>query len=960
MNSFLAQLADRVHSSYQLNTHRISVIFPTRRAGVFFRDTLAKKVNKTFWAPSIYSIQDFVRSQSDLQFPEPLPLVYKLYEIYLKHMKKSDPSWEESFERFYSWGVLLMKDFDEIDKYLVNAKQLFQNVLELKEIDAFFSLSEEERHHLDLFWNSIRGETQEKPSQIQERFLKIWSSLYGVYTELREQLIAEHLAYDGIAYRQLAEEVQQNTDIIPFDKVIFAGFNALSTSEITMIETLLKADKAEVFWDVDQSYFPLDDAKSDHSLPLGWKAGKFIQSCYRRWKEYEVHLIRSNMLEEEKHVYFCGIPSQAGQSSYIAQQFQSLTIEPEKYQQYSIVLADEKLLFPVLYALPANLPAINITMGFPLKQTHIYHLFSSVAKLIRSLNIEGDQCQMSYKYVLEILQNAFVRTSEPTIIQNIQSTIHKDNLLVLSPAYLDAHFELPPLIKHIFSPPISNEEIVPYYEKLFQLMMDIAHENKAYPEAEYTFRFYLLFNQLKDVLIQLNYSIELQSFGQLFKEVMQHTSIPFEGEPLRGLQIMGFLETRVLDFEKVFVLAANEGSLPDTRKDNSFIPYNLRRAFGLPTYEDRDAIFAYHFFRLIQRAKEVHLIYNSQIKDYSGGGEKSRFLLQLQFFLKDYPSFHIHQRHLHTKAPYVSPREITIKQHPDIQQILHRKYVFLQDRQPYLSASAINTYLSCSLKFYFRYIAGLRESDQIEETMEANTFGSILHQTLEDFYKPYLHSKAVVDEHALGNVSKALKQYLIKAFEDHRLSWSQELKGKNYLMKDAIYLLCEKVLKADQKLVPFNIKYLENPDTFFHLLPVEEMQIKLNGMLDRVDYVIDEKLVRIVDYKTGDMEPKLDVPISTCFKDDRYKEVLQGYLYAYLFYQQEPQYNVQVGFYPLRRMGDGLKLLNHGNPISSHELAEFEDHLKELIRRMFSDAYFQTKDEKKCIYCSYREICQRN
>ncbi len=439
---------------------------------------------------------------------------------------------------------------------------------------------------------------------------------------------------------------------------------------------------------------------------------------------------------------------------------------------------------------------------------------------------------------------------------------------------------------------------------------------------------------------------------------MQRARIPFEGEPLIGVQLMGFLETRVLDFEQVYVLASNEGKLPDTSRGNSFIPYNLRLGFGLPTQEEKDAIYAYHFYRLIQRAKEVHLIYDTVVKD-GQASEVSRFIRQIRHFFRGHPMLKVSERLISTPAPYVEPQAILISADDQTRHLLHQRYIHPQGAPRALSATALTTFITCPLRFYFRYVAGLQEQQEVEESMQANTFGSVLHQAMEYLYAPFKGKDRVVSEAELAQLPKRVKACVKQAFQEQGLGWDQQVRGKNYLLREVIIQQCQRVLQLDASGPPFQIFDLENSEDYLHELATESGFIRLNGAFDRIDWLPEEKVFRILDYKTGHIDLKSRHPLEDAFDQDRYKAIFQGYLYGWLFAKKVPEARVKVGFYPIRQLGQGVQYLNGGKVIHPAELEQFERSLQDLIQQTVELDYVQTEDESHCRYCPYRDICHR-
>ncbi|MEL7530702.1 MAG: PD-(D/E)XK nuclease family protein, partial [Bacteroidota bacterium] len=752
MNTFLQQIVTDLKKEFAGDISQVCIVVPTRRAVVFLREALAEAYQQTIWAPRMLSIQDFVRQQFDWQFPDMLPLVFELYAVYMKRLREEDPEWFEPFERFYPWGEMLVKDFDEVDKYCVDAQQLFTNVKDLKEIELFFNLPEGEEYQqaLKRFWNTLRA-NDEGPTETQEKFLKIWQTLYDVYAGFKAALTDKGIGYDGMAYLNIVEQLKTDPAALKLEhkKIVFVGFNALSKAEEEIMASLLASKQAIVYWDVDWAYYtPPGERPHKEAHLTGEEPAKFIQEYHKKWrdKNWDTRLILHDMRQEPKDIYHTGVPLQVGQSQYLGNLLREEEIEKLRGRETAIVLADENLLFPTLYAMPSEVERLNITMGFPLRQTHIFTLLMVVTRLLRNLRWQNGQVAFSHREVQDILNNPYIKAENAQVSEEILKEVRRSNLIYVPLLRLE-QYQLGPLLSHLFHPPELNteqplEDLKPlnlYLQTVFLSLLEDARERKAVLEAEYIYHFHTQFNQLQDILDQYPVPIRLRGFVNLFREVMQRVRIPFEGEPLVGLQIMGFLETRVLDFKRVYILGANEGNLPDTSSGNSFIPYNLRKAFGLPTFEEKDAIYAYHFYRLLQRTEEIHLIYNTVVHDSSGGGSKelSRFIRQIRhFFPKQHERLRVHERIVSTPAAYGESPVINVANQAETKAILHHRYI-APESKGYFSATALNTYLGCPLRYYFRYVAQVKEADEVEETMEANTFGSVLHNALEYVYKDY-------------------------------------------------------------------------------------------------------------------------------------------------------------------------------------------------------------------------------
>jgi len=959
-NSFLHQLALKIHEQFGENIDNIALVFPTKRARIFFVEQLATVYKSTIWSPKIYSIEEFIRETYTGIFPETIHLIFELYEVYLQEMRKKVPTYTETFDQFYAWGEMLLADFNEVDKNYTDAKQLYRNIRELREIEIEIGISEELSEAIRRFWNTINAE---EPTKLQSDFLAIWEILYDVYKKFTDRLSENNWAYEGMAHRATADKILAGEMPWQYDFVVFAGLNALSNSESIIIEGLLKKKKAVIYWDVDAYYYKDREG-----------AGKYIAQQHEKWKKYQSHLIENRMEDEKKEIFIVGVPQHSGQAKYvgerIASDLQKMFLGGEQAEQAEnslnlrnrvIILGDENLLFPTLYALPKKVKRLNITMGFPLKYTNIYHLLMSITKLVRNMRNESSENPVfHYKSLMEILQNPFVKSSAPEDCARLQRTLAKDNVVYITANYLKSK-EIPDFLKEIFTPPKKETEVMNYFENIFLALAAVSEEAQMPLESEYIYFFYRQFNQLKAVIGKYyDTPLTLRAFAMTFRESMRRLRIPFEGEPLEGLQIMGLLESRVLDFEYVYILGVNDDTLPGSSNNNTFIPNTLRSAYKIDTFEDKDTIFSYHFYRLIQRAKEVHLVYNSQVES---AGEVSRFILQLRHAFENHPNIHITERKISTTSKNFLASDIHIPMNAEIQRKLRQRFDANTEQEvemehtPYLSATAMSDYLTCSLRFYFKYVAKLREKSEISEEIDPLTFGKLLHEVMQYLYEP-LKNMLLSKEEFLFTI-KGLPEAIRHVFDNNGYKETEGLYGRNYLFQDIIKKLCKKIIHQDAEDAPFVIEYIEQRGAFGTLLAVEDMQIRLDGNFDRMDKMPKDSSYRIIDYKTGETDVN-DQPIADCFEPKKFKSaVLQGYLYAYLFSRRFKNKQVRVGYYSVKNLKNGAIYLKAGSFIEDKDNETFEEELKKLVKRIFTEDFVQTHEHKHCEYCTFKQICNR-
>ncbi|MFK7970259.1 MAG: PD-(D/E)XK nuclease family protein [Bacteroidia bacterium] len=960
MPAFLDTVASHIHARFGDQSDQIAIVLPSRRAAVFMREALAKAYGKTLWSPYIAAIQDFVREQDGASFPENLGLLFQLYQVYRNRMLKIDGAWHEPFERFYPWGEMLLRDFDEVDKYLVDAQQLFTNVSDLKEVELAFGLSEEDREAVARFWNAVlipEDEKGEDKKVGRERFLYIWGVLRDVYEEFQASLRAKHQAYDGMAYRAIADAAKTGSLDVPYQHIYFAGFNALSKAEEVVMGYLLEKEQATVFWDVDEHFLGND-------TPIGEEAGYFIRAQHAKWAGKDSILVRHDTAQQPKEIRLLGAPLSTGQAQYAGNILRDMKLTEKDARKTALVLADEQLLFPLLHALPASIERLNITMGFPLKQTSIHHVLQATLRLVQSQEYdEGGQVQFPYTAVFDLLSNSYLQAALEDKIQDWKNHIAKQNMVLVPAHYFQKNASSNPLGSLFFTTPKYKDDLIPWLEQVFSLLLEDAQEKEANLEAEYAFQLFTKLNQLKTALLDIDAPLTLYGLAAILSESFKRARIPFEGEPLEGLQLMGFLETRTLDFKRVIMLGVNEGKLPTTSAGNSFIPYHLRRGFGMPTFEQKDAIFAYHFFRSIMRAEDVTILYNNQPSDVGGSKEMSRYLYQIRHFGNAFPAWKVIEQQVGIAAPHSIQKDISIPATAETRDIIKGKYIDSSPKQQALSPTALTTYLRCPLRFYFRYVAGLKEQETLAESMEANTFGSILHATLEYIYEEHLGQKLNPDT-ITNTLKRKVPQMLAKAFlEEAKLNWS-ELRGRNFLMKDVLLDRCEKVLEQDALLEPFTVQGLEVRKAA--TIPSPDGPVRISGILDRVDEEA-EGVWRIVDYKTG----KLTFPTKSHTLEDVFtksfensyaqglKEAFQGFLYSWLLLKDQPNAKVKTGFYVVKTASQGILYLADGEALTVDNFVEMENYLAALVQKILYEPFTQTENEQQCTSCPYNAMCRR-
>ncbi|MBI9058008.1 MAG: PD-(D/E)XK nuclease family protein [Labilibaculum sp.] len=956
MNSFLRQLTAELYEKYGSNLSNCMLVFPNRRAGLFFSKYLNELIDQPIWAPKILTINEFFKEHSNLQTEDNLGLLFRLYKIYIQKMEVS-----ESFDEFYHWGEMLLGDFDDLDKYRVNAKHLFQNLAEEKAIDDLFDyLTEEQIEAIQSFWSTFRPE---KYSEHQKEFVKLWENLYPIYTDFREELEGKGLAYEGMASRNLVDKLEAGEIIIKEDRVIFIGFNALNRCEMNLFDELKRQDKADFYWDYDESYL---------QNPYH-EAGLFLRENTKRFPSPKTNITFDNIKNNNTSVEFVSLSSEVGQAKYahsVVDEF--CKNSDDALEETAIVLADEELLLPVLHSIPQSAENVNVTMGYPAKNTPVASLLRLVIDLQKSIKKQAGDVLFHHKQVLALLNHQYLNSVNPELAHKISQDILKTNRIQVPQSIIKGD----PVLEKLFSPVYSVEQFSIYLLELLQGIyqkLDTNEEEKSLVdkiEQEYIYHLFLAIKRLNALLNEHKIGIQQDTFYRILDKMIQSLSIPFEGEPLAGLQVMGILETRLLDFKKIVILSMNEGKLPKTGAANSFVPYHLRKGFGMPTIDHQDAIFAYYFYRLIQRVENLKLLYSTQ-SDGIRTGEMSRFLYQLKYesdfkIVENSPSYDISLQ---------EAKPISVAKNERIQTRLNE---YCGTSYKSFSPSALNTYLNCNLSFYFKYLAGLKEPDAVLEEIDPPTFGNLFHSALEELYKPFDGKTIQKEELEAIRKNKGLLDDVLKdafRFNYFKLEKEQpmEINGRNLLIFDILKKFIDRILVLDQKFAPFKIVSLEGK--YKIQVPIGEKQdrmVNISGLIDRVDQLGDT--IRILDYKTG----KADLifkDIASLFEKEgknNNKAAFQTLLYC-LFYDENfnPGLPISPGIYSLKEFyNDSFDCIlsqkeGRGKAVKVEDYKvfkeEFVDGLKELLEEIFNPEipFSQVENKDICRTCVYSEICHR-
>lgn len=944
---FLKLIAEYVHENYKDNLEQLCIILPNKRGALFLKNYLAQTFGKTIWLPTIISAEELITELSELKTLEEIDLICHLYDSY-KICYGADA---ENFDSFAKWGQLILQDFNEIDRYLADSEQLYENLKDIKVLENW----------------SLAAETL---SEYQTNYLKFMNSLGAIYKHYSNFLVSNKWAYQGLAYKHAVLNFDNSKYPNKFHKLLFCGFNALNAAELIIFNKLYQQQKTDILWDADNYY--LNDKNQE--------AGLFLRNNFALFQQREPSFIGDHFTEE-KNIKIISVPKQIGQAQVVKQTIQKFIDDNIPLDKVAVVLANEKLLWPVLQQLPSAVEHVNITMEYPLRYTSTYSLIEQLLQLQLSFSKQNRQYKTIYhKDLIALLRqpifSSYLNSKHPEInVSKIIDQISDRNISFVTAKNLHQLFnsenrEIFDLIQPAPSVSMLCDLYLILLKSIKELFIAQPSTSQSSLELEYLQIIIKNFNRLTEIIQKYPHFNDIQSLKQLFNQIVGNSSAPFIGEPLRGLQIMGVLETRTLDFDHVILVNVNESVLPSGKTVNSFIPNDLKRAFGLPLYIEKDAIYAYHFYRLLQRASDVVITYDSET-DTFGKGEKSRFVTQLQLEMQiTNPSIKITEEvALYPEFPNELENVITIIKDDEILAPVYQKATSNEEFGA-LSPSGLITYKECALKFYFRYSGKLKETKEVEESAEANTFGSILHLSLENLYKDQLGKilKADVLKEKIKQVESTVHNSFTTFFDN------PEIVGKGILQEEVIKVYVEKLIKKDISFV----NELKEENQFLTLKNLEQefsapLQVEIKGIpttiyikgkIDRIDS--HEGKTRIIDFKSSiKSSDKFDLKtLSELFFDTDYNKQFQLFMYAWLLYKNNycmPE-QMQPCIIPFKNFLEHPKYITQNKKpfvFTTDLLTDFENELKRFIGSIFDQKipFSQTEDKDTCEYCAYRTIC---
>ena len=959
MESFLKLVAADLYKHTKGNLAHTAVVFPNKRAGLFFNEYLAQESDSPIWSPAYVSISELFRSLSPWEVGDPVKLVCELYKIFRRETQST-----ETLDDFYFWGEMLISDFDDADKNRVDTDKLFSNLQDLRNImDDYTFIDDEQEEAIRQFFQNF---SIERRTALKERFISLWDVLGNIYKGFRESLASQNIAYEGMMYRHVIEHL--DVDKLPYEKYVFVGFNVLNKVEHTLFTQLKDAGKAVFYWDYDEFYMKENRQAVTH------EAGEFIRRNLRDFPSPLSGELFKN-LSKPKEVHYIASSTENAQARYLPQWIRNNLTTPEK--ETAVVLCNEALLQPVLHSLPAEVKHVNITMGFPLSQTPVYSFLIALLELhTHGFNFKSGR--YTFQSVVTLLKHPYTRqlTGQAELLEK---ELTRNNRFYPLPGELGKD----EFLTRLFTPLSGNLNLCIRLSETLQQVAGIYQANTSGTEdtdafnqlyRESLFKAYTTINRFRTLIEEDELTVQSETFRRLLVKVLSATNIPFHGEPAIGMQVMGVLETRNLDFRHLVLLSVNEGQLPKSGGDSSFIPYNLRKAFGMTTIEHKIAVYAYYFYRLLQRAERITLMYNTS-SDGLNRGEWSRFMLQ---FLIEWPH-PITRQFLEAGQSPQGTSPITVEKTPDVMRRMQSLFDVRANPKAKFSPSALNYYLDCPLKFYYRYVAGLSAPDEVSAEIDSATFGSIFHYAAEHIYKDLTTHGKVINKEALETLLRnevKLQDYVDTAFKKLFFNVPQnekpEYNGIQLINSAVIARYLKQLLQNDLRYAPFTFiaSEMEVDEPIDIQTPKGVIKSRIGGIIDRMDS--KDGTLRIVDYKTGG---DADTPphVESLFIPDKKRSnyVFQTFLYAAIMCRKQPTMKIAPAllyihraatetYSPVIQMGEPRKPKEAVEDFSKYE-KEYRERLQGLLEEILNPekSFTQTEIIEKCTYCDFKALCKR-
>lgn len=932
-------------SKYIINTNTsfkdICIVVPNHRARLFIKKELSEIIKKPTIAPEITTIKDIFIDNSKIVECDDIYLLYKLFNIYKRNTGTSD-----DFDEFYFWGEIILRDFDNIDKYLIDPEQLFSNIIDIKQIDSTFSTYDEsELEIIKKFWQHI---DQAKLSEHKKSFLNLWEKMFKIYSDFNKELKAEGIGYEGLIYKTVVNNISEFN--FTKSKYFFLGFNALNRCEFKLFKHI-KANKDSLFfWDADKYY--INDKTQE--------AGLFIRDNIRHFPNAQGFDFSDSILSKNTNIEVLLAPSEIAQVKLVPDILEQWSKENDfDIEKTAIILGDENLLIPLIYSIPEKFQNFNVSMGYPIKSSSAFSFINHLCSLQKTSIYKNETELFYFKSVINFIKHPYISSIFEKDCRNLEKNIVNNKQIYIDNNTLNVN----ELFKLIFSNKKDKNNInqlADYFNLIIDKTLLLLSEHEKFKfEVEFLRRSGLRLKVLSDTISK--HKIEFTNHDIFFRLVinsLKNLSVPFEGEPLSGMQVMGFLETRLLDFDRIILLSINEGYFPKKNMPQSIIPYNLKRFYGLPSLEYHDSIYAYYFYRLLHKSKDIKIIYSAQAQD--GPGEASRFISQL-----DYELNNLKIKKTAYKIKTVPSKDIIVDKTPII---MEKIFGLLSHR---ISPSKINTLLNCPLMFYFQNIEKIKEPEKLEEKDDAAYFGSVFHESVKILYDNLPKSKVLQanDLNELKNTEKienAIKKGIAKTqnISEEKLDSSVTKSLLSEVIKKYIHLLIDHDIKS----LPLSIVDLETEKSFGLKIISDNREVACNiaGIIDRVD--LKDGNIRVLDYKTGKVKRKTK-SVDDLFNNDRETDlngITQTMIYALMFSNEENKYPILPGLININELNTNSNHdLYFDKQVISMEDKDLFDRLIILLKEKLAElvnkniSFTQTSNEKTCEYCDYKTICMR-
>ncbi|ENA1814302.1 conserved hypothetical protein [Flavobacterium psychrophilum] len=900
-NTFLENLVSKLLSEKNTILSETTIILPNKRAKIFLLEAFKKKLPHFTFAPEITSIEDFIQEIANIRSIDSIELLFEFYTVYLSVTVKEK---QQTFEQFSNWGKTLLQDFNEIDRYLLDPKHVFSYLQDIEVIKRW-------------------GIEIEDKTTLIDNYLEFWKLLPLYYDTFYTHLKNKEIGYQGLIYREAVTNLEEFITAFKNKKIVFAGFNALNQAEEKIVQQLIAKDIASIYWDIDAVF--LNDYSHD--------AGLFVRRFKSSWSHYKTNPFEwvSTNFSEDKNIQIIGTAKAIGQAKIVSGIInKQISDNPNaSLDKVALVLGDENMLIPMLHSLPASVGSLNITMGYSSKNNPIQLLIAKLFKMHNNaLNRSESSYVFYYKDVLDVLSNPIIESYVNA--SKVIYTIKKNNYTFITHQKVVSFQENPNrLFELLFQK--WNQKPIEILELICEILLIIKSNLESISEEDkvvktFLYSIYKVINKLITYCSKNEYIENIDTLHTIYKQVIDLAEVSFEGEPLSGLQIMGVLESRVLDFETVIITSLNEGKFPAGKTVNSFIPYDVKRELGLPTYKEKDAIYTYHFYHLLQRAKNIYLLYNTE-SDGLDGGEKSRFITQLE--VEKQPKHNLTHEIIQPVVPNIASKTIVI---PKAKSAMIRLKEIATGKG--FSPSALTTYIRNPIQFYFQRILSIRESEEVEENIALNTLGTIIHQTLEALYKPIINKFLTTDD--LNKMLAVANDEVLKQFKEIYKE-GEVKKGKNLLAFEV----------AKRNVFNFLIeekKQIENGDVVKILAletPLERIlednslpfPIKIAGNVDRIE--IRNNKIRIIDYKTGKVE-KNSVQLKDwngLTLDIKNDKIIQLLCYAFMYEKQANGLEIEAGIISFKNMKGGFLPfgIKQGKEILININSEILEHFKTEI-----------------------------